>query len=83
MPGPAFAALAAAINRNIPTDRAAQLLADYRAEVLAESNATSPDTPCATCGHRRDWHDDTAPECSGCSIEDKAPRQVWAHRFTA
>jgi hypothetical protein len=37
MPGPAFAALAAAIDRRLPTDTAAQLLADYRAEIRREA----------------------------------------------
>lgn len=37
MTGPAFAALAAAISRNIPSDRAAELLVAYRNEVRAEA----------------------------------------------
>jgi len=54
MTGPAFAALAAAIDRKIPADTAAQLLADYRAEVRQEQDAEPqyavvferPDTDC-------------------------------------
>jgi hypothetical protein len=37
MPGPAFAALAAVINRSVSSDRAAELLVAYRSEVRAEA----------------------------------------------
>lgn len=39
MPGPAFVALAGAIDRKIPSGRAAELLADYFAEVRREAAA--------------------------------------------
>lgn len=39
MPGPAFAALAAAIDRKVSPATAAQLLANYRAEIRREQSA--------------------------------------------
>jgi hypothetical protein len=70
MPGPAFVALASVIDRRVSSERAAQLLADYHAEIRAEAD--------------RELHaaEPVRPSPDHSAIYMDGDRQVWSEYKT-